>query len=629
MANTNSLYSVKFFLAQAMLSLALSWTAQGTAHAKYTPAFSNVKTKVSIYVAKDGASRQIVEECDRLDSAVGIKYLGLRKVPFKKALEDVHILEAYTHQPDGRRIFVPAERIRTQDGTNDQGIIDIRKQVHIIRYPELAIGSQVCVRYATTQRTPDFKGHYFWSQHFSPHSRYENVVIEFAHDPTIDIGVDAQGMQGGAVANLPDDPPGTVRYRFTFSQSTANPPEPGRVDLADFAPHFSASSFKTYADIGGAYHESALPKATITPNIAQQANEVIASAKNDANKVKLLYYWVSQQIRYLNLQTDSGGYVPHEAQQVLENRWGDCKDHVVLFEAMLKAVGIDSTAVLINAAETYTLPKLPTPRIFNHIITYIPSLDLYLDTTTHFVPVGRLPDNDIGKPVVHSASGVVSATPGNSMEDNYTDTTVVMELMAGGRIIGETTAKMSGIFEVESRAAHFSYLNYSTDEIVSMLLRRFKESGNGTITSNDPMTFNAPWTIAATFELDPIVKLPGAVAMMIPTGLATGRLRNFTSDVPPKNRRYSTSCSAARHTESINLTLLPGMQITRLPKNEYFERGAMRYESSYQKSGNRIQIQRAFYGDLRSRICDGKNAADFAALTTVLRRDLRQKIFFK
>lgn len=39
----------------------------------------------------------------------------------------------------------------------------------------------------------------------------------------------------------------------------------------------------------------------------------------------------------------AGGVVPHAAQTVLDNRYGDCKDHVALLEALLGAAGIKST----------------------------------------------------------------------------------------------------------------------------------------------------------------------------------------------------------------------------------------------------------------------------------------------
>ena len=40
---------------------------------------------------------------------------------------------------------------------------------------------------------------------------------------------------------------------------------------------------------------------------------------------------------------------------------------------------------------------------FNHVITYVPGLNLYLDSTARFAPMGALPDEVMDKPVLQPA----------------------------------------------------------------------------------------------------------------------------------------------------------------------------------------------------------------------------------
>ena len=63
-----------------------------------------------------------------------------------------------------------------------------------------------------------------------------------------------------------------------------------------------------------------------------------------------------QRIRYVGVEVGTGTLLPHEAETVLTNGYGDCKDHVVLFSALLKAKGIKSEFVLINLGNNYSLP---------------------------------------------------------------------------------------------------------------------------------------------------------------------------------------------------------------------------------------------------------------------------------
>ena len=165
----------------------------------------------------------------------------------------------------------------------------------------------------------------------------------------------AAGLIGGLAAPLPEDATGVLRYRYVFKQDQAYPTESGEVDISDFAPHLAFSTFASYADFAHAYQVRAKPMAAVTPAIAAVANELVAGAADDRTKVRKLYNWVSGNIRYVAESVGSNGFIPHAAHSVLDNRYGDCKDHVVLLEALLAAVGIDSTTALINSDSSYTL----------------------------------------------------------------------------------------------------------------------------------------------------------------------------------------------------------------------------------------------------------------------------------
>ena len=72
-------------------------------------------------------------------------------------------------------------------------------------------------------------------------------------------------------------------------------------------------------------------------------------------------------VRYVAIKFGQGGIVPHSADHVLLDAYGDCKDHAVLFAAMLRAKGIDSNLVLINGSNSYTLGKAPHPSPFQSL----------------------------------------------------------------------------------------------------------------------------------------------------------------------------------------------------------------------------------------------------------------------
>ncbi len=74
----------------------------------------------------------------------------------------------------------------------------------------------------------------------------------------------------------------------------------------------------------------------------------------------------------------------------------------------------------------------------NHVIIYVPSLYLYLDSTDTFAPLGRLPLSDRDKPVILTALDRLGRTPRMKADDHLSRTEVHMTIRADGTISGRS-----------------------------------------------------------------------------------------------------------------------------------------------------------------------------------------------
>lgn len=75
----------------------------------------------------------------------------------------------------------------------------------------------------------------------------------------------------------------------------------------------------------------------------------ITSGISDRRRqAEAIYQWVAQNICYVAVYLGNGGLEPNSASSVLSNRYGDCKDHIMLLEALFAAQGIVSTLVLLT-----------------------------------------------------------------------------------------------------------------------------------------------------------------------------------------------------------------------------------------------------------------------------------------
>ena len=601
----------------------------GTVHAGYQPAATWLQRHDDLHVRADASTVLTVHTVIRIDTEAGVDRHAERRLEFSSSLETLDVLEAFTLTPDGKRLVVAPEKIRTLEAYDEGGPEFSDAKVKVVIFPAVTVGAQLHLRYRSTQHTPFFPGHTSWTVHYPPGVRFENARVDIRHDPGIAVKVQGRGVAGGYVQAQPDDAPGTIRHAFTFRQDKPLPPERGRVELSDFAPAVHVTTFADRSALAAAYQAGARPKTDPTPAIQALAQELTAGATTERDKVLRLYNWVSRHIRYVSLEIGAGGYIPHPAQSILDHRYGDCKDHVVLLEALLRAVGIESTPALVNLGRAMRLPELTLLTPFNHVITYVPSLGLYLDSTARFAPLGMLPEEVMDKPVLLTATGQVARTPKSSPATDFTHTRAWMQVVDTGEVWGSALAVYGGSEEVDSRSAQFDNLGKSSEDLARSYLARFGETGTGEIKVDDPLDLDKLWKVESTFELDPVVNIPGPSAMAIPVGLAPGRLKALSTSRPISERRFDSACASWRHREEVEIRLPPRVRIERIPADVSFSKGPLRYSATYRRTGHVVQITREIVASRASHICTARDDEDWAALLRVLQRDLRGQVFVR
>ncbi|MFT3996606.1 MAG: tetratricopeptide repeat protein [Asticcacaulis sp.] len=78
---------------------------------------------------------------------------------------------------------------------------------------------------------------------------------------------------------------------------------------------------------------------------------------------------VQDQVRYVFIGLNQGGYVPAKADETWTRRFGDCKAKTVLLLTLLKALGIEAEAVLVATSGGDGLnERLPAVGLFDHVM---------------------------------------------------------------------------------------------------------------------------------------------------------------------------------------------------------------------------------------------------------------------
>jgi hypothetical protein len=104
--------------------------------------------------------------------------------------------------------------------------------------------------------------------------------------------------------------------------------------------------------------------------ITAKARELVAGKTDFRDRVDAVASFVQSDIRYVAIEIAIGGMQPHAATDIFRARYGDCKDKATLLSAMLNAVGIRSTWVLVDTERGMISSEAPSLR-GNHMIAAI------------------------------------------------------------------------------------------------------------------------------------------------------------------------------------------------------------------------------------------------------------------
>ena len=158
---------------------------------------------------------------------------------------------------------------------------------------------------------------------------------------------------------------------------------------------------------------------TLAPSspIRAEAARIAAQTSDPKRRAELALALVQQQIRYLFLGMDNGGFVPASADQTWLRRFGDCKGKTVLLLALLNQLGVAARPVLVNTKQGDLLAaRLPTMAGFDHAIVevQIGGKSYWLDgTRLGDGSLDRLeaPNYRVGLPVTQAGSPLVGIVP--------------------------------------------------------------------------------------------------------------------------------------------------------------------------------------------------------------------------
>jgi len=152
-------------------------------------------------------------------------------------------------------------------------------------------------------------------------------------------------------------------------------------------------SFESWVTYGEWLEQLNIDLDILTAKEKIKVNKLIEGLDDKKEIIRVLYHYMQDNTRYINVSIDIGGLKPYPASYVCENKYGDCKALTIYMKALLKHAGIASYYSIIYAGNNPIKVQREIPsHQFNHVILSIPLErdTIWLENTNKYAPFNYL-----------------------------------------------------------------------------------------------------------------------------------------------------------------------------------------------------------------------------------------------
>lgn len=553
-------------------------------------------------------------------------------ITYSTSIQTSEIVEAYTQKKDGRRIPVPRNnyQLKSNTGHNKNGPVFSDLTTLTVVFPDVEVGDTVVHEYRLIAREPMYPGRFSVSERFSRHDKYDQVRIRIEAPKSMWAQYRVNELEEHV--NEETDALKILEWRYSNPSPSVSKRQDFSVYDPEREPGIAYSTFLNNEDLAVQYGLRAKPKAIPTERVRKLADELTKNLGDDKAVARALYEWVALNITYAGHCIGIGAVVPHDTDFILDNRMGDCKDHATLLEALLAAKGIPSTQALINAGSIYKLDRIPLASMVNHVINYLPTLELFVDSTSNDTPFGMLPFGDMQKPVLlvdGHKEGL--KTPSLPIGSNRQEMVTRIAVRPDGTVSGRSEVTLKGMQAVSARAR----MRYLSKDVERNFIRdAYRSQGliaSGVLDKDDPTALSDHYRYAVDFEIKNFLPLPGPAAFgigpFIGSELAVSSL--IAGALQADEEAPESTCVSGFSSEIYEYTLPKGMKVLALPPNLKMANELTRFEASYSIKGNVLRIRRQIDDRTPGHVCNRSRGQQDLAFARKILPNLKAQVLFK
>lgn len=332
---------------------------------------------------KDGQFTNTMRVARLVLTNAGTKEFASSSHYYTKDAEKIEVLTAQVIKPDGAVVAVDKADIQDVEQSGEMNIYDPQGRAVKLTFKNLAVGDVVELSVKLTRTLPTRPGHFndiFMFQSTDPLLNASYAVDGPAALPLTTHVYHAE--RTSKVETTKTKAGDRMHYKWTVKNVPQLVPE-SAMNFRVEAPMLVVTTDPSWKNFSKWWAELVEPQLEATPEIKAKVAELTKDAKTPDDKIRALYDFVAQDIRYRGLGVGPRtGYTPRKANETMASRWGVCRDVSILLTSMLREAGVKAYPVLTNVGDP-VLDKIAHDG-FNHAIVALPNQGggwTYIDPT--------------------------------------------------------------------------------------------------------------------------------------------------------------------------------------------------------------------------------------------------------